>query len=749
MKGKILRKVVLSMFVISNTILFGLAPGTMESESPVLDGFLDEHFWSSAQSFNEFVQYFPVVGANPEDSTNVMVKRDTDNLYIAFKVFSDKNLTTFANVMERDQELTNDDYVEVIIDTYNNNTDALSFQTNMLGTRFDREFSENVTVTNKSWNTLWDVKTMITEYGWNAEFRIPFASLRYEESENAVMGFKFLRQIVARNMIVVFPLKEINVDNALYNLNFAEKISLGTLKTKRRILFSPYIVNNIVHQYSLNNTGNAYSSNFEFSKSKNFFKNQAFDRLLSNVGIDIKYKLNSSNTLDLTLNTNYAQAEAEDRIINITRYSILLPEKRQFFLENENLFSGAMFGHRMFNSINIGTENGKQVPIIGGFRLSGLSGGYQYGLLNMQSSGVASEDISAKNFTVARVTKNIKNDESYLGGYATHKESTESSKNNTVIGVDGIIRFNNSFVANGFIATSRNNGNNIKDSNSFGLALNRFPQDGIALSLRFREYQNNFNPGLGFLPRPDTRRLTSRVGYRFRFNEGLITRFIIGNYNSFFYISSNDQKQFTQHNMYYLMNFRNGSFLLFYLPMYQKDYLYNDWNFTDNINIPNGQYEMFTYHADYRSGNSNIYNYSVYSVYGDFYGGKKFSSRGDINYILSSRFNAGFSYDYNHIQFPDTFAKNGSANQSVALFAAKLKYNFSSSASLNAYIQYDNLSNTLGSNIRFRYNVSEGSDFYLVYNQLVNTSRLNYSPNKPVLQNQILILKYTHLFNFN
>lgn len=714
------------------------------SDQPTLDGLLDDTFWHSAREYHDFVQYLPVAGGRPGDSTSVMVKRSDEHLYIGFKVFTDESNKNYATVMERDRDLENDDYVEVIIDTYNNNTDALSFGTNMLGTKVDAELSENVTVVNKSWNTFWEVETEITEYGWNAEFKIPFASLRYEETENAVMGFKFFRQIVARNMMVAYPLKELNVDNALTNLNYAEKIPLGKLESKSRILFSPYVTSNFVQKSRLNDAGTAYSSNSDFILGKNYFKQDELDRLLSNIGLDIKYKLNSSNTLDVTLNTNYAQAEAEDRIINITRYSILIPEKRQFFLENDNLFSGAMFDHKMFHSRNIGTENGMAVPIIGGLRLSGFSGGYQYGLLNMQSSGIADEDISAKNFTVARLTKTVKDDESYVGGYVTHKSSTESSENNTVAGVDGIIRISQDIVAKGFIAASR--GANNGESNSFGISLDKDPQEGMYFRLKLNEYQENFNPELGFLPRPNTRRVFVQGGYRIRFNEGYVSRFAFGNFNSLYRYSSNDQKQSAEHTLFSYLNLRNGTYILMYLPRYQKDYVYSDWNFNGNITIPADQYEMFKFRISYRSGNSNIYNYSLYASYGDFYNGKMLSLSGGLNYVHSSKFNAGIYYGYNQIKFPDSFAANGNGNEEIVAITSNVNYNISSSTSVSAYLQYDNASNTLGSNIRLRYNIAEGSDFYIVYNQLLNTTRFDYLPEKPSLQNQILIMKYTYTF---
>ncbi|MCB0280492.1 MAG: carbohydrate binding family 9 domain-containing protein, partial [Calditrichaeota bacterium] len=227
-------------------------------DEPTLDGDLTDEFWLSASTFSDFLEYSPRIGSQAAEKTIVLLKPGNNFLYIGFKVYSAKPI--IANVMERDQPLTDDDFIEIVIDSYNNHTDALSFQTNMLGTRVDYELSENVTVKNKSWNTIWDVETRRTDYGWSAEFRIPFASLRFQSSENVTMGFKFIRQLAADNSFVVYPLTDQNVDNALYNLNFAEPISLGNIDVKQRLLLSPYIVGNLQNRHDLNQPADAYTS---------------------------------------------------------------------------------------------------------------------------------------------------------------------------------------------------------------------------------------------------------------------------------------------------------------------------------------------------------------------------------------------------------------------------------------------------------------------------------------------------------
>ncbi|MCB0278809.1 MAG: hypothetical protein KDD94_04860, partial [Calditrichaeota bacterium] len=469
------------------------------------------------------------------------------------------------------------------------------------------------------------------------------------------------------------------------------------------------------------------------------------DRLFSNMGLDIKYKPNSSHTIDISLNTDYAQAEAEDRLINITRYSILQPEKREFFLENSNFFSAATADHIMFNSRNIGTESGQQVPLIGGIRLVGLSGGWQYGLLNMQSNGLASEGISAKNFSVARVTKQIKDDESYIGTYFTHKNKTETGSANTVLGLDAVIRFDNSFILNSFFANSSDRTLPSDHSNAFGFELSRYPQDGIEVSARYYEYQENFNPDLGFLPRRNYTHSTYRAGYRFSFSDSFLSRLIIGNYHTFYYQASSHQHQFIQHNMYYQFLFSSGAVMVIYLPMYQKDYVLQDWQFSKSVTVPVGEYAMDSFYLEYRSAKSAQYNYTVSVDYGDFYGGEKLILSGDLNFLFNQRFGMGLSYDVNSFEFPVSYTLGTDRRETISLYTAKIKYNLNKSMSLNAYLQLDYNRKELGSNLRFRYNFSEGNDLFLVYNQLLNTDIQAFQPEKPLIQNQVILLKYKYL----
>ncbi|UCH09803.1 MAG: carbohydrate binding family 9 domain-containing protein, partial [Fidelibacterota bacterium] len=391
------------MKVIVVTVLLGLAatvsanPDVVSSEPAVaierwdstepfnLDGLLDEDFWQSATNLSDFKQVSPFLGESPTEETEVLLSYDDDFLYIGARLYQSNPDEIFASVLERDQNLNADDFFEVIIDSYNDKTNALGFRTNLLGTRVDYEVSNNGVTINQAWNTFWDVRTTRTDSGWNAEFQIPLASLRYVPAMENTMGFKFIRRIKSKSEMLLFPMKDQTLTGLEYHLQNTAEIALTSLGKKRPLFITPYSAGSITQTANLNGDGTAYVSETQVYQGKDYIRRDWMDRLLSNNGFDIKYRLNNSHTLDLTVNTDFAQAEADDRIVNLTRYSVALPEKRAFFLENADLLSASMFHHVFFHSRNIGIESDEQVPLVAGARLTGTTGGFQYGLLNIQS----------------------------------------------------------------------------------------------------------------------------------------------------------------------------------------------------------------------------------------------------------------------------------------------------------------------------------------------------------------------------
>lgn len=714
----------------------------------VVDGNLTEDIWNHSIKYSAFKQLFPTLGADAAELTEVSLTYDNNNLYFAFRVHYTNKNDIYTSILERDKQMAEDDWIGVAIDTYNDKTSALMFVTNLLGTRRDYEFSNNGRAINEAWNTFWETKSAVTEYGWSSEIKIPFSSLRFEGSENVTMGFRAYRQVKQKGELITFPLEQWNVENPYFNLLNTELITLQNVNNTNPVYVSPFISGRVNQISFLNNEKTTYNRTTDFFSGKKYFNNTALDKILSGIGFDLKYKLNSSATLDFTLNTDFAQAEADDRIINLTRFSIYLPEKRQFFLENEDLFASPAFEYRAFYSRTIGIENSTIVPIIGGLRLSGSSGDFRYGFMNIQSAPVESEEITAKNFSVIRIQKKLNGNDSYIGGYFTNKISTQSKNYNSVFGIDCIYRFSDE-IFTGYFAAKSSDSDDPKFRNlAYGFGISKLVNEGWEFYYNYRDFQKNFNSEIGYLQRPDSKRLEAGNLIKFLFSESpFFSRFHFGNQNFVFWNSTTNALQSLQANFILEARFASGQTLTL-TPSFNQENLIEPWKFSGSFTVPQDNYKMNKLNFTFLSNLIGNYNYRITGTFGQFFGGSQFSIAPSINYIFGKNFNVNFSFSWNEVSLPESYSQNKKTSEIKTSYSLKLNFFFSSELSIKAYLQYDNKSNQVGSNIRLRYNPAEGTDLYIVMNQNMNVERYSFSPVKPLIESQALIIKYTQTFAF-
>ena len=737
-----------TQLLFSQTLAFNhseLSENIDEPNQVTLDGFVGINEWHDAQHIDQFKQISPSLGNLPTEKTDVYVRYDKDFLYVAVKAYTTNEL--FASVMGRDESLDTDDNIELVIDTYNDKTNALVFATNPLGAKKDYELSGNGDDRNESWNTFWDVVSQKTEFGWSAEYKIPFSSLRYEVKDINVMGFKVLRYIRSSNERLISPLKYEDIKNRDYNLQNTSELSFTGLESKNPFYFTPYITSNYGNSYALNSAETAYENTTSFHSGKGFLGSKGLDQLLSNIGFDLKYKLSNTSTLDITMNTDFAQAEADDRVINLSRFSVYQPEKRGFFLENADIFSFFMdFGNNLFHSRTIGLEDGKSLPIIGGARLTGTLGDIQYGALNMQTKAV--EDVDALNYSVLRVKKSISSDKSYIGFMGASKQSTERSDlYNHTIGIDGHYLFGDKMEAVGYLSgvyTEKNASDNL----SFGGRLSRFSPTGYSTNFVYTQLEDEFDPALGFIRRNGIKRYGMWHGYGWNFKDHpTINSFDMGWWSSKTWHNKDNSNAFFGTNIWALVVLKNGWRIMGNPIRYQVDYLEEAWEFSDKLTIPAGRYSWYAGWLNINSGNAYDYTIRLQSTYQGFYNGTLFRFSPSVNYILNKHITLDGGVNFNQIQLPSRFSTNGNGKQTRTLVNLRGTYSFSSSTSIKAFIQYDNTSETLGSNIRLRYNPTEGTDLYIVYNQNMNTNITEREELiKPRFQNQAIILKFAKTF---
>lgn len=709
----------------------------------IIDGDLNELEWNNAYIISDFKQTTPNLGAIATENAVVKIMYDDQYLYVGGLSHFTNPSQMFATVLERDIDQIKDDFIEIHLDTYNDKINTLVFRVNQLSAKQDFEVSRNGEVFNTSWNTFWDAKSIKNAGGWSTEIRIPFSSLRYKIANENIMRIKAIINYKEKNERLLFPLNNIDITSVSYHFSNSQEIRFQGLPSAKPLYITPYIKSTVIQQNNLNIEETAYKSKTTFLERKNYFDNEFLDKTASNIGLDIKYKPNANQTLDFTLNTDFAEVEADDRIINVSRFPTFLPEKRLFFLENADLFNSNQFDHRLFNSRRIGLENGQTIPIIGGFRFAGSSEKWQYGLLGMQTHKVDGLALS-NNMSVARIRRTVGTLGSNIGLINTNKINSNGS--NHLLAIDANIRYTNT-IKSRFTAgvTFDEQTGNFKPM--YGLDVNTFSSNGFGINYRFREYTKDFNPELGFLSRPDTKRLTLNNGWRRTYKNPTFLRYLtIGHYYTRYWVSSTNQNELFQTNIYLTAIHKKGASVTLYFPLYQEDNLYQDWYIAEGITVPLGKYRMWRINPSIETGNSKRYQGNLELGAGEFYGGNKFTLNYNFSYDFSTFFKAEIGGTYNQLQFPDSYAVDTSRKLNLSRYFSKLKFNFSSKMALNTFLQYDTSEDTLGLNVRFRYNPIEGTDLYIVYNHNANTNRDGLSPRLPFTDNQVFIIKFSKTF---
>src|SRR5262245_11599295 len=369
-----------------------------EGERPVIDGRVDDMSWSSTESFSGFVQQEPNDGEPATERTEIRLLLDRQNLYIGVICFDDDPQNILVSQSRRDADLDDTDSIQILLDTFNDGQNAFVFGTNPFGIEYDGQVMAegqagqgNRGGFNLDWDADWIVRTGMTERGWEAEFAIPLKTLRYSPGQERTWGINAMRNIRRKNEQVF--LAAVPRGYNLYRVSVAGKLHGLSLPARRDLRFLPYASGSVTEDATL--------------------RTDTVDRS-GDVGLDMKWGVRADLTLDVTVNTDFAQVEADEQQVNLTRFPLFFPEKRPFFLENAQVFQlGQPRAIDLFFSRRIGlSADGQPIDIIGGGRLSGKLGGYNVGLLNMQTDAAVDQRLGqtvapASNFTVLRLQREV------------------------------------------------------------------------------------------------------------------------------------------------------------------------------------------------------------------------------------------------------------------------------------------------------------------------------------------------------
>ena len=493
------------------------------------------------------------------------------------------------------------------------------------------------------------------------------------------------------------------------------------LKSRKPFYITPYIIANYSEENILNSAGTAYVKQSAFLTQKHFVQNKLLDKTLSNIGCDIKYGLTKNFTLDVTLNTDFAQAEADNVIVNLTKYEVNLPEKRSFFLESQNYLSYTTgTGNELFISRSIGLEDNTIVPIISGIRFTGKSHGWQMGMLDMQTAKLDDPQIEAHNIFVFSTRKDIDSIGSFAGGIITNSINTSGNNLSAQSFGLGIVKKLNSQVTTiASVSGTTTNGSfkNINQQMDYNAGIFRTARQGWFYGADIDWIGKNFSPALGYVQENDLLQARGDIGYKWQAKEKSNKAYYYLHTNLRYKWKPDLKMEETKYaNIQTGLSFKNAAAFDITAFEYQTDVVLEDWHLTNHITIPAGKYKMFSPDINFTTPQKSKYRGALFVKF-LILRGKRITISPNLTYVFNKHLFATVEYEYDHIKFPESFSDNGNGLFRSNLIRLFLSYYFSARLSVKMLSQYDELNNLLSSNLRFRYNPREGTDLYIVFNQ--------------------------------
>ena len=746
---KYARLIAICLFLISS----GNVAAQIRTETPVaiqrlngpiqLDGMSDEPAWESVEPLPLTV-YQPVFMAEPSERTEIRVAYDDDYIYVAGRMYDSDPENIRGNSLYRD-EYAGDDVLAIILDSFNDNENSLWFSTTPTSVRFDWAVANDAQITqdfrgaiNRSWNTFWDAIARVNEEGWFAEMRIPFSSLRFQDEDGrVVMGMSAYRYISRLNERQMYPDTPPNWSMGWAKASVMQDIVLDGVYSKKPLYVTPYALAGSDFRTALNDAETIYEENTSFTRE---------------AGLDLKYNLTSNLTMDLTVNTDFAQVEADDEQVNLTRLSLFFPEKRQFFQERAGIFefsTGRV--DRLFYSRRIGLdEDGNPVRILGGARVVGRIGDWDVGFIDMQTGN--SDLLPSENFGVLRLRRQVLNAFSYAGGMVTSRLGNDGSYN-LAFGLDAILRpFGNEYITLRAAGTADQD---IIDADGFDLyrasllraQWERRTEQGLSYRFTTKRYGPEFEPEMGFLTRSDIVATGATFGYGWFGDEDDWYRQIRPGLSAVSIFRNNDGSVETASLSFPVQIETIGGVDYSIEPQFSYEDLAENIEFPENTIVPAGSYSFAGLEAMRRDSFGKLFRTEGRFYVGSFYDGWGVSLGAGPSWTASRHLLLETEYEINMVRFPD---RDESFESHILRLKTQIALN--TKVSLNAFVQYSSASDLITTNLRFRYNFSEGNDLWLVYNEGTNTDRyrdFDLDRNRPVLPrrgNRLLLLKYTYTF---
>jgi hypothetical protein len=703
--------------------------GAVEARAPItIDGALDEEAWHTAQPAGDFVQAEPHEGAAATEPTDVRIAFDRDALYIGVICHDTTPSALVVNDIRKDFAAGEQDSFEVILDTFADRRNGFVFVVNPAGAKSDTQIANEGRDVNTSWDAVWTVATTRGEAGWTAEIRIPFKTLRFERGADRIWGVNFSRRIRRKNEVDYWsPVPRVY---NLYRAGMAGTLSgLPDASQGRNLRLKPWIGGDVTRGLG----------------------GETFDRD-GEAGLDVKYGVTPSLTLDVTVKPDFAQAEADEQQVNLTQFSLFFPEKREFFLENSGMFyfgdipresrlGNARFSPPeeemlLFFSRRIGlTDTGEEIPIIAGGRLTGRVGRTGVGAMTIQTQEVPGRD--GDNYTVLRGRRDILRNSDVGAIFLSRQSAGAANDRNQVAGVDANFRFRRALSLNGFLAKSDTPG--VDGGQMAGKGSVVWNDNFLHTQYSLLSVGDNFRDDIGFIKRRGVRKHFADFGIRFRpeWWRKLGIRELHPHTRYNIYTDQSNTKVTHTNHVAMAWFFERGGYLeLQWNPRFER--IAVPFAIRTDQSFAPGSYGWNEYVLELETDHSRKVSGSALITSGGFWTGTQVSTKVGVLFRPSYHLTFDTALQRNDIHLPPPmrdFVTN--------LVTSRIGYAFNTRTFLDTLVQYNTDLKQLSANIRFDLIHRPLSDLFIVYNE----QRLTEAPT-PINTGRGLIVKYTHLLAF-
>ena len=708
---------------------------------PILDGHVDDEEWGAAATASDFVQQRPALGRPATENTEIRFLYTEDALYIGVICFDSEPDKIVDTQSRRDGNLNDSDSILIILDTYHDRRNGYLFGTNPSGIQYDAQILNegisggaasrsnlggvgrsatstsalgNPSAVNVNWDVTWTVRSSRTERGWEAEVEIPLKSLRFKDSqEPQKWGLNVMRNVRRKNEQSFWA--EIPQAYNIHRLSLAGDLEALEVHSQRNLKVIPYVLAGPQRDFTISDTD--------------------FD---GEVGFDVKYGLTSTLTLDGTVNTDFAQVEVDDEQINLTRFSLFFPEKRDFFLENAGTFAfGTPREMDLFFSRRIGIEDGREVPILAGARLTGKIDRFNLGILSIQTG--KEEGLAAgQNFFVGRIRREFHR-RSSVGFIFTNRDNVGEplgrTEYNRAWGTDLQLGLGNHWILSSYLAKSYSP--ELSGNDYAGNIFAEYNSDLWRIELKYLEIQDNFNPEVGFVPRQGFR--LPRVGIYFHPSpeSGPVRQWNPHVTMTRFYGLDGELETAREHIDLEIRLSNGGSVGI----THNRDYEFlrdddEEFEVHPGVIIPPGTYRsdemVFSLASDPSASIFGDMNITI----GNFFDGDIRSYDFSVGFRTGPKFITTFNFTNTGVE-----ADWGRFNTNLGRI--KINYSFTPYRFIQSFFQYNSRSHDFSNNIRFGWTTTSGTGLFVVYNESYETPGKRFAPTE-----RALFVKYSHQFNF-